>query len=317
MIQPQKWVGIDISQKTLDIHIRPESETFQVSHDAQGISKVVEKCRSLNPERIIIEATGGLEIELAVALFQAQLPVVVINPRQARDFARATGQLAKTDAIDAAILAHFGEAIKPPVRPLSSQEERQLSALITRRRQLVDMRTAEKNRRSSCPPSIREEIEAHLEWLTERIEQINQEIEQLTQNSQAWQQRMELLRSVPGVGPVIASTLVAELPELGQLSGKQISRLVGLAPLARDSGKFRGKRMIGGGRTSVRCALYMGALVAIRHNPVLKAFYQSLVARGKAKKVALTACLHKLIIILNAIVRDSKPWQFPWPMAVS
>lgn len=236
------------------------------------------------------------------------LTVSVINPRQGRDFAKATGRLAKTDAIDAQMLAHFGEALKPGATAFASQTEQELQALISRRRQLVEMLSAEKNRVSIAKRRVLPDVEAHIDWLQDRIKQLDREIQTLSQSDVQWRSRLALLQSVPGIGPVISTTLLAALPELGTVSDKRISALVGVAPLNRDSGNARGKRWIWGGRASVRAVLYMGALVAVRHNPILKAFYDRLLAQGKAKKVALTACMHKLLRILNAIVRDQKPW---------
>jgi transposase len=250
-----------------------------------------------------------LEQEVAQALDDAGIALSIINPRQGRDFAKASGKLAKTDRIDAAVLAHFGEAIQPPITVLASDQDRALQDAVTRRRQLVEMLSAEKNRRASLRAKMRQNIERHIEWLEEEIEQLDEEIEQLSQTQAEWQSKITLLKSVPGVGPVIATTLIAALPELGRVSDKRISALVGVAPFNRDSGKFRGNRMIWGGRANVRAVLYMGTLAAVRYNPKLKAFYEHLLSQGKAKKVALIACMHKLLRILNAIIRDRKPWQ--------
>ncbi|MFM6631125.1 MAG: IS110 family transposase, partial [Microcystis panniformis] len=247
--------------------------------------------------------------ELVIQLQEADLPVALINPRQGRDFAKATGKLAKTDAIDAQILAHFGEAMQPQILAVESEESRQLGDLISRRRQLVEMRTAEKNRRERARGKALADIEAHLEYLDNCLEKLNQEIEELTQANQEWLEKVNLLKTVPGIGQVISTTLVSDLPELGQLTAKQISRLVGVAPINHDSGQHKGKRMIQGGRAHIRAILYMGAVVAMRHNPVIKAFYERLVGRGKSKKLALTACVRKILVILNAMVRQNQPWQ--------
>jgi transposase len=244
-----------------------------------------------------------------LSLHQLGLTVSVINPRQGRDFARATGQLAKTDAIDAQVLAHFGEALRPAATVFASQTERELQALISRRRQLVEMLSAEKNRRSTAPAKVEADVEAHIEWLQKRIKRLDGEIATLSQSQDQWQAQLQLVQTVLGIGPVIATTLIAALPELGQLTDKRLSALVGVAPLNRESGSYRGKRRIWGGRADVRAVLYMGALVGVRYNPVLQAFYDRLLAKGKAKKVALTACMHKLLRILNAMVRDQKPWK--------
>jgi transposase len=281
------WVGIDVSKRYLDVYIRPQGQTLRVSNNQSGIIELGKKLQSIKPELIVLEATGGMEIDVAQHLSTQKLAVSTINPRQARDFGKATGRLAKTDAIDAQVLAHFAEAIRPRITMMMDEKSTKLKDLVTRRRQLVEMISAEKARLSGKQGSIKQDIQDHLEW-TEKVAQ---------------------LKSVPGIGQVSATTLVASLPELGQLSGKQISCLVGLAPLNRDSGQFRGKRMIVGGRAAVRCALYMATLVGIRFNPVIKAFYERLLTQGKLKKVALTACMHKLLIILNAMVKTGNSWQ--------
>ncbi len=265
--------------------------------------------KSFDLNLIVLEATGGLETELIIQLQAALLPVALINPRQGRDFAKATGKFAKTDAIDAQVLAHFGEVIQPQVLPIESELARQLGELVSRRRQLVEMQTAEKNRRTRSRGKALADIEAHIEYLDKRLEQLNQEIESMTQNHSEWMEKVDLLKTTPGIGQVISTTLVADLPELGQLTAKQISRLVGLAPINHDSGQHKGKRMISGGRAHVRATLYMGAVVAMRHNSAIKAFYDRLVERGKSKKLALTACMRKLLVILNAMIRDKRPWQ--------
>jgi transposase len=303
-----QWVGIDVSKATLDVYIRPMGKALKVANTVLEISHLVEQLKSYDLNLIVLEATGGLETELIIQLQAALLPVALINPRQGRDFAKATGRLAKTDAIDAQILAQFGEAMKPQVLPIESEEARQLGELISRRRQLVEMQTAEKNRRSRSRGKALADIEAHIEYLEERLKQLNQEIEQLTQKNQQWINKVNLLKTTPGIGQVISTTLVSDLPELGQLTAKQISRLVGVAPINHDSGQHKGKRMINGGRAHIRATLYMGAVVAIRHNPVIKAFYERLVERGKSKKLALTACVHKMLVILNAMVRDHLAW---------
>jgi transposase len=307
--QPSQWVGIDVSKGTLDVYLRPSGEQFQVPNQESGIAGLVKCLQAFEIEQVIVESTGGLELDVAQALQDASIAVSIINPRQGRDFAKASGKLAKTDRIDAAVLAHFGEAIQPPITVLASDHDRALQDAVTRRRQLVEMLSAEKNRRSSLRAKMRQHIERHIQWLEEEIRQLDEDIEQLSQAQAEWQSRITLLKSVPGVGPVIATTLIAALPELGRVSDKRISALVGVAPFNRDSGKFRGKRMIWGGRANVRAVLYMGALTAVRYNPILKAFYEHLLGQGKAKKVALVACMHKLLRILNAIIRDLKPWQ--------
>ena len=304
-----QWVGIDVSKGALDVYLRPSGEQFQVPNQEAGIVELVKRLQATVIEQVIVESTGGLELEVAHALDEAGIAVSIINPRQGRDFAKASGKLAKTDRIDAAVLAHFGEAIQPPVTVLASDQSRSLRDAVTRRRQLVEMLSAEKNRRASVRGTMRQNVERHIEWLEEEIRQLDEEIEHLSQAQVEWHSQITLLKSVPGVGPVIATTLTATLPELGSVSDKRISALVGVAPFNRDSGKFRGNRTIWGGRANVRAVLYMGTLTAVRYNPTLKAFYQRLLDQGKAKKVALVACMHKLLRILNAIIRDRQPWQ--------
>lgn len=306
-----QWVGIDVSKAHLDVYLRPKAQQFQVSNQASGIEELIQHLMSVPVERVILEATGGLEQPVAQALQDRGIAIAIINPRQGRDFAKASGKLAKTDRIDAAVLAHFGEAMQPAVTVLASANEQALQEAVTRRRQLVEMLSAEKNRQSALRGKMRQSVEEHLEWLEQRIGELDEEIAQLGQAHDQWRSHRSILTSVPGIGPVIASTLIAMLPELGQVSDKRISALVGVAPLNRDSGKYRGSRTTWGGRANVRSVLYMGTLVGVRHNPVLKAFYTGLVARGKAKKVALTACMHKLVRILNAMIREGKEWQPP------
>ncbi|MGD1922203.1 MAG: IS110 family transposase, partial [Pleurocapsa sp.] len=282
---------------------------FQVTNNKVGISKLVQTLKKIQPELIVIEATGGMEIDVTVELTTAELAVAVINPRQARDFAKATGQLAKTDAIDAKVLAHFADAIRPEVRAISDESSRQLEDLVARRRQISDMITAEKNRRRGKTNSVKTSIDEHVEWLEEQLKEIESKIKSAIAVNPDWQQKMDLLTSVPGIGEIVAVTLISSLPELGKISHKSISYLVGVAPLNRDSGKFRGKRKIWGGRTKVRCLLYMAALVAVRFNPIIKTFYERLISKGKLKKVALTASLHKLLIILNAMMKQNSSWK--------
>lgn len=305
------WVGIDVSKTTLDVYIRPIGKAWKIANTQVEIAGLVEQLKTYDLNLIVLEATGGLETEVVIQLQAALLPVAVINPRQGRDFAKATGKLAKTDAIDAQILAHFGEALKPQLLAIESEQARQLGELISRRRQLVEMQTAEKNRQTRARGRALADIEAHLEYLAKRLDSLNQEIDELTQNNTQWIAQVNLLKTAPGIGTVISTTLVSDLPELGKLTAKQISRLVGVAPINHDSGLHKGKRMISGGRAHVRATLYMGAVVAMRHNPVIKAFYQRLVERGKSKKLALTACVRKMLVILNAMVRDNLPWHIP------
>jgi len=301
------FVGIDVSKAQLDIAVHL-GDRFSVPNDESGMVTVVERLRSCAPEVIVLEATGGLEIPVTSALASAALPVVVVNPRQVRDFAKAAGQLAKTDALDAQILARFAEALRPAPRLLPDEQTQALAALLTRRRQLVEMLTAEKNRLSTAPKPIRKSVRAHITWLERELMHTDTDLAQTIRESPVWREKDELLRSVPGVGPVLTTTSLANLPELGTLTSKQIAALVGVAPLNRDSGTLRGKRTVWGGRAHVRATLYMATIVAARFNPVIRTFYQRLRTAGKAKKVALTACMRKLVIILNAMLKHRTPW---------
>jgi transposase len=303
------YVGIDVSKAQLDVAERPAGERAVIPHTEEGIAMLVERLRHQRPACLVLEATGGLEVPLASALAVAGIPVAVVNPRQVRDFARATGQLAKTDAIDAQTLARFAEAVRPAPRPLPDEATQAFSALLTRRRQLIEMLVAEQNRMQRAPRPIQRQIQAHLTWLKRQLATLDEDLTHRIQSTPLWREHEDLLRSVPGIGPVVSRTLLAELPELGTLTHKQIAALVGVAPLNRDSGTLRGRRMIWGGRAVVRGVLYMSAVVAARHNPVIKAFYQRLRTAGKAPKVALVACMHKLLTILNAIVKHRTPWH--------
>lgn len=307
---PGVHVGIDVAKDTLEIAARPQHEQWSAQNRLEDFPALIAKLQRLAPERIILEATGGWEAPLANHLAAAGLPVIVINPRQARDFAKATGQLTKTDRVDARLLAHFGEAVKPLVRPLPDEQTQALAALLTRRRQLVEMLTAEKNRLVMVQhrPTLKDDVAAHIAWLTKRIAQLDDDLRQQLEQSPVWRVNDQLLQSVPGVGDVTARTLLSQLPELGTLSDKQIAALVGVAPHARESGPRKGQAHISGGRANVRSVLYMATLTAIRCNPVIKAFYQRLLAKGKRKKVALTACMRKLLIILNAMIKKQKAW---------
>jgi transposase len=302
------FVGIDVSQARLDIAVRPGA-SFSITHGEPAIAALVEQLRALSPTLIVLEATGGMEILLTSALATAGLPVVVVNPRQVRDFAKASGRLAKTDALDAQVLAQFAEVMRPQPRPLPDAETRALAALLTRRRQLVEMLTAEKNRLLSAASPIRKRLRTHITWLERELQHTNTHLAEAIRQSPVWREKDELLQSVPGVGPVVTSTLLASLPELGMLTNKQIAALVGVAPLNRDSGTLRGRRTVWGGRAQVRAVLYMSAIVAARFNPVIRAFYQRLCRAGKAKKVALTACMRKLLVILNTMIKHRTPWH--------
>lgn len=303
------FVGIDVSKTRLDIAIRPTGQSESVANEKAGIKALVKRLGTLQPAWIVLEATGGLERPLMHALVGAELPVAVVNPRQVRDFAKATGQLAKTDSIDAEVLARFAEAVRPALRPLPDAVTLELRALTARRRQIIEMIGAEKNRLAMASKAVRKRIEAHIHWLEQELDRADQDLDRSIQQSPIWKQNEDLLRSVPSVGPVISRTLLAELPELGALNRKQISALVGLAPFNRDSGSLKGRRSIWGGRASVRSALYMAALVATKHNPVIRQFYNRLRGAGKKPKVALVACMRKLLTILNAMIKHKTRWS--------
>lgn len=302
------FVGIDVSKNQLDLHIRPTNTRFAVPNTADGIAHVVERLRPIAPAAIAFEATGGLETAAAAAMVTAGLPVVVVNPAQVRAFARAIGTRAKTDPIDAAVIAHFLEATRPPIRPMPDAQTTLLADLVTRRRQIVAMISAEQQRQARAPQPIRRSIERLVRALKKELDTVDRDLDRAVRASPLWCEKEGLLASVPGVGRVIARTLLAELPELGTLDRRQIAALTGLAPWTRQSGQWRGKSMIGGGRASVRGALFMGAMVAARHNPALRAFRDKLVGSGKPKRVALIATARKLVTILNAILRDRTPW---------
>ena len=302
------FVGIDVAEATLEIACRPSAEGWQAANDPEGIAALVERLRSLGRVLVVLEATGRVELALVAELGAAGLPVVVINPRQVRDFARAIGRLAKTDRIDAQILAQFAEVFKPSPRALPDQMAQELTALLSRRRQLIDMLTAERNRLRRALRRVQPSISQHITWLEQQLDELDRDLAQLIKSTPLWRERENLLRTVPGIGPVVASTLVAALPELGLLNRKQVAALVGVAPLNRDSGTFRGQRTVWGGRGQVRAVLYMAALTGTRYNPTIRAFYARLLATGKPKKVALVACMRKLLTILNAMMRSETPW---------
>ena len=303
------FVGIDIAKAQLDVAVRPGDEVFSVINDEASVNELAKRLCKLNVERVVLEASGGWEIPVVAVLAASGLPVVVVNPRQVRDFARATGTLAKSDPIDARILAWFGEALRPEVRPLKDEETQALEALLKRRRQLVGMVTAEKSRLATAPKPIRRDIKTHIRWLERRLKDIDHDLNGAVKSSPMWRVRDDLLQSAPGVGPTLSLSLMASLPELGQLSGRKISALVGVAPFNRDSGTLRGRRCVWGGRGELRAVLYMATLAATRCNPVIGTFYQRLTAEGKPHKVAMTACMRKLLVILNAMVRDQSSWQ--------
>ena len=303
------FIGIDVSKARLDVAIRPSGESESVANDKTGIKALVKHLGEIQPALIVLEATGGVERQLTRALASAELPVVVVNPRQVRDFAKATGQLAKTDAIDAVVLARFAETVRPVLRPLPDEVTLELRALIARRRQIAEMMVAERNRLRGASQSVTKRIDAHIRWLEAELQRADKDLDQSIRQSPIWQENEDLLRTVPSIGPVISRTLLAELPELGQLNRKQIAALVGIAPLNWDSGTLRGRRAIWGGRASVRAVLYMAALVASRHNTVMRVFYKRLRDAGKAPKVALVACMRKLLTILNAMIKHKTRWS--------
>ncbi|MBA7705588.1 IS110 family transposase ISGme8 [subsurface metagenome] len=309
MTEETVCVGVDIAKNTLDVADSNSKETRQFNNDHKGISSAVGYIAGLKPARIILEATGKYEMPLAAELQSKRLPVVIVNPRQVRDFARATGVLAKTDSIDARILALFGLQIKPEIRLLPNQKAREMSSLLARRRQLIEILTAENNRLLQADDSIRPGIEIHIKWLEEAISAINDDLDRQIRSNPSWFEKDNLLKSVPGVGKVVSTTLLIDLPELGQLNRRKIAALVGVAPLNRDSGTLRGKRTVWGGRAKLRAVLYMAALVGVRRNPVMATFYERLLKAGKAKKVALVACMRKLLTILNAMIRSKTVWK--------
>jgi transposase len=302
-------IGIDVAKDRLDVAVRPSGEVFVVERNAAGLERLVERLEPLAPSLVALEATGGFETIVAAALAAASLPVVVVNPAQVRAFAKAIGQRAKTDPIDAAVIAHFAQATKPEPRPLPDEATRLLADLVARRRQIVEMIGAERQREKRATTRLQKSIKRLVKALEKELASVDTDIDDAVRGSPAWRDKEDLLASVPGIGPIIARTLIAELPELGMLDRKKIAALAGLAPFTRQSGQWRGKSFIGGGRTSVRAALFMGAMTARRHNPILKSFFDRLVAAGKPRMVALIAVARKLLTILNAILRDQKPWQ--------
>lgn len=303
------FIGIDVSKASLDVAVRPTGESWQVSNDPEGISQLVEKVRKYAPEGVILEATGGYEAASATTMALAGLPVAVVNPRHVRDFAKSLGRLAKTDKIDAAVLARFGEAVRPEPRKLADEQTVQLQALTARHRQLIEMIVAEKNRMALAHATVRSGVKKHIEWMEEELSKVDADLRDQLKKSPIWRENDKNLQTVPGIGPVTSATLLAELPELGQLNRKKIAALVGVAPFSCDSGKMHGKRAIWGGRASVRTALYMATLSATRFNSVIRAHHQHLLALGKPFKVALVACMRKLLTILNAIILNKTSWN--------
>lgn len=302
-------IGVDVSKERLDVAVWPGDAVWEVTNDGEGIEGLVAGLRERKPSRVVLEASGGLEVSVVAQLQVAGFPVVVVNPRQVRDFARATGELAKTDRIDARMLARFGAVIQPELRPLATEQEQELKELVRRRRQVVEMLMAEQQRLTrTISREVSRRIEAHIRYLREETDTIDRTLQARVQATPGWKADVDLLQGVPGIGPVLSIGLIAELPELGSLSGRQIAKLVGVAPLARDSGVLRGHRHVWGGRASARKLLYMAALVATRYNPVIRDLYQRLLSRRKAKKVALVACMRRLLTIINAMMRDRTPW---------
>jgi transposase len=308
---PNCYAGIDVAKDHLDVVLRPSGKYLRTGNDERGIGSLVYRLREEDVALVVLEATGGLEQEVSAVLAAEGFAVAVVNPRQVRDFAKATGRLAKTDRIDAAVLAHFAEAVRPEPRPLADDDARKLGAIVLRRRQILAMITAEGNRARTAPKPVRRRIEVHLRWLRKELERVNEELEWTLRESPVWREKDDLLRSVPGVGPTLSATLLAEMPELEHLDRRRLAALAGVAPLNRDSGTLRGIRTVWGGRSGVRTTLYMATLCATRHNPAIRRFYERLVAAGKPKKVALTACMRKLLTILGAILRSRSPWRSP------
>jgi transposase len=304
-------IGIDVARASLAVAVHPAGERWESPNDDAGIAELARRLGGLGPRLVVLEATGGYELPLTDRLAADGLAVAVVNPRQVRDFAKATGQLAKTDRIDAAVLARFGAAVRPAPRPRPDEATRALAALLARRAEIVAMLTAERNRRGAALPAVRARIDAHIAWLAEELAALNAELQAQIQASPAWREREQLLRTAPGVGPVVAATLLADLPELGALDRRQVAALAGVAPFIRESGRWRGRRRIFGGRAPVRRVLYLAAQVAARHNPAIRAFYQRLVDAGKPRKVALTACARKLLTILNAMAKHQTPFRAP------
>ena len=309
MEQESTYVGIDVAKARVDVAVRPTEQRWTITYDEAGVQELVSHLKTLEPALVLLEATGGLELPIVVALATAALPVVVVNPRQVRDFAKATGTLAKTDALDAAVLAHFADAVRPDVRPLKDAETQVLASLVARRHQVVAMLVSEKNRLRRAVSAVRPCVEAHIAWLEQELEDLDEGLRQTLRQSPLWREKDDLLRTVPGVGEQLSPTLLAYLPELGTLDRRQVAALVGVAPFNRDSGTLRGKRTVWGGRARIRAALYMGALVASQYNPVIRDFYRRLLAAGKPKKLALTACMRKLLVTLNSMLKHRSTWR--------
>jgi transposase len=309
VMETNVFVGVDVSKDSLDVAIGTHKDIITFANDQKGVDALVKKLKRIDAQLTVFESTGGYELLATSCLAEAGVAVVVVNPRQVRNFAKATGILAKTDAIDARVIARFAKAVKPDVRPLKDRQTSELSALVTRRRQIIEMIVAERNRLKLANKRNKKDIKDHIRWLQKRLDKIESDIGKMIQSSSIWRCKDDILQSVPGIGPVTSASLICDLPELGVLSPKKIAMLVGLAPLNCDSGKYKGRRRIWGGRASVRSGLYMATMAAIRCNPAIKGFYQRLIAAGKCHKVAATACMRKLLIIANAMLRDQTLWQ--------
>jgi len=303
------FVGIDVSKRQLDIAVDQEGSEWSVNNDKKDIDQLIARLQGVNPTLVVVESTGGLEHPLVTALYEAKLPFARVHPGRVREFARSIGLLAKTDRLDARLLARFGEAVKPPETRLAGEAEQQLSALMTRRRQVVEMLTAEKNRLATAPTSTQDRISQHITWLKDELSTLNDDIDDFIDQLPTFRHKQEILTSTPGIGPVASAILISDLPELGLYSRQKIAALVGVAPFNKDSGRRRGKRRVKGGRVEIRSVLYMATLSAIKYNPVIQSFYQDLCSRGKEKKVAIVACMRKLLTILNAMIRDDQPWR--------
>ena len=304
------FVGLDVSKKHLDVAVRPQGRHFVIPNTERGSKQLLKRLTALQPQIIVLEASGGYETLVLAALAEAALPVSLVNPQKVRSFASATGTLAKTDKLDAQVLAHFAEAVRPEPRPLPDQAQQALKATLTRRQQVVKMIVQEENRlEKTFLPAVRQDIQAHLTWLRQRLDDLDRDLQDQIRQSPLWRDRDRLYQGIPGIGPVVSRTVLAHWPEAGHLPGKKAVALVGVAPYNRDSGRFRGRRMIKGGRSHLRRMLYMAAVVATRFNPVIRAFYQRLLAAGKPKKLALTACVRKLALIINAMAKNNQPWN--------
>ncbi len=312
-MEEKLYIGIDLSQENLDMAAYPTGQIWQHKNNRRGIAKTVAKLKAINPTLIVMEATGGLEIPLRQALDEADLPVAVVNPRRIREHGRAMGVLAKTDKLDAKVIAHFAAKIEPEPQIPQDKAEQALDSVINRRNQLNDMLTAERNRlRQSLDPAVSADIKEHIKWLEAKLDSLDKEIKDRVQQNPSFNEKAKLYKSMLGVGDILSSNLIAKLPELGMLNQREIAALVGVAPLNKDSGKMRGKRMIQGGRAMLRKALYMPTVAAIRFNPVIRGLYLRLVAKGKLKKVALVACMHKMVTILNAMAKNNTPWSYSY-----